>query len=129
MSTKQIGYLLLALVLGAVFIWSVKAGIAALVVVGVLGAVIWSGAMQDAEWTKKYGVDTAKKIRAKNVELGMKREVVELIWGKGANPKSRTNASGVMLQCDHQPMEENGRKRYRYYAVYQDDVLVEFGDR
>lgn len=129
MNKKYLFPLVVVAVLVALFLWHRVAGVLAAVVVGLLWAVNKASDMQTAELIKKHGPELAAKIQSKQVEIGMHRVVVELIWGKGANGKGMTDATGNTLVCDHMQVEEAGRKRYRYYAIYKNEVLIEFGDK
>ena len=128
MKPKHIFYLILAGLLVALFLWNRPIGAAAIVLVVVIVVVMKASAMQEADWVKKFGPELTKKIQAKKAEIGMNRAVIEAMWGKGENEKRKVDADGTTLQCDYLLKEVNGRKRYMYWAIFRNDVLVEYGD-
>lgn len=128
MKSKYIFYLALLAALVGLFLWSRIAGTIIAVLVVLLWFVNKSNEMQEAGLTKRFGPELAKKILAKQVEIGMRKAVVEAMWGKGVNEKRKVDADGTTLQCDYMLKEVNGRKRYMYWAVFRNNVLVEYGD-
>lgn len=129
MKPRHILYIVLAVLTAIVFVWKAMLGFVMLVLLGLFWVVNKATRMEDADRLKKYGPELAQKIKEGKVEIGMSREVVELMWGKGANEKRRVDASGTTLHCEHALVAGDGTKRYRYFATYHNDVLVEFGDR
>ncbi len=128
MKPKYIFYLVLIGVLVALFLWNRPIGAIAIILVVVVAAVMKASSMQEADLVKKFGPEVTKKIHAKKVEIGMNRAVIEAMWGKGVNEKRKVDADGTTLQCEYLLKEVNGRKRYMYWAVFRNDVLVEYGD-
>ncbi len=129
MSTKAIPYVIGFVVLGGVCLWSLTIGLILTGLVALLWLISWSGQQQNAQYVKKYGPELAKKIGLRQVELGMPREVVELIWGPAGNIKRSTTAAGVTMHCDHSLVQGEDGSHYKYYAIYKNDLLTEFGDK
>ncbi|MFZ1686477.1 MAG: hypothetical protein WAU70_03585 [Flavobacteriales bacterium] len=127
MRFKHLFYFALLAFMAVVFLWSRTGGIVLAVAFGLILLMNWSVAMQDNAMVKTFGPDLARKIQQRKVEVGMRRHIVEMIWGRGVNERKRTDATGVWLTCDHWLVEGNGRERYRFYAVYRNGQLMEFG--
>ena len=128
MKPRHILYLVLAVLTAIVFVWKAMVGFVMVVLLGLFWVVNKATRMEDADRLKKYGPELAQKIKEGKVEIGMSREVVELMWGKGANHKQHVDAEGTTITGDYGLVEKDGRKRFRYYAVFVNGVLTSYGD-
>lgn len=114
----------------ALYLWKPWVGITFVVLACLLWLTMRYMEHQHAQWTERFGSDIANKIREKRVEVGMTREVVELIWGQGMVEKTRTTAKGSKVHCLYGTKDAaKGVKRKRFHAVYENDVLIEYGER
>jgi len=127
MKFKHLFYFFLLAIMAIVFLWSRTWGIVLAVAFGLILLMNWSVAMQEEAMMRTFGPGLGRKIQQKQVEVGMRRHVVEMMWGRGANERKRTDATGTWLTCDHWLVEGKGRRRYRFYAVYRNEQLMEFG--
>ena len=125
MKWKYLSWIIAGIILLVAFLIHMALGIAAIMLLGVL----WSFNMQQAELLKKYGPELAQKIRKKQVEIGMSRDVIEHMWGPCMNVRKDVDADGTTLTCDHMPIKNTNPVRYKYYAVYVNDVLMQYGDK
>lgn len=88
----------------------------------------------NAKWKKKkladiesqYGSEIAQKVQNKTPELGMKRDIVKLMWGQEYDVTSTTNTKGRFDTVYY--IKDTQKSKPRKYAIFQDDVLIEYGD-
>ncbi len=124
MNSKYIPWVIAIVILAVAFSIHKILGVGTVLILGV----IWAMNIQHANDVKRFGPELAKKIQKKQIEIGMQRSVVERIWGPAANVRKHVDGSGTMITCDHMLIEKDGRKRYRFYAEYMNDVLTKYGD-